>query len=397
MKKIITCILISFIVSNCIGQGIWDPKATCQGSVRYRAIAFEINGKCYMGTGSTGGGITQNLKDLWEFDPILNSWSQKVDLPDSARTNAVASSVGNYGYVGLGSNKGTLLQDWWQFDPLGNSWQAVANYPGIPRYGAGAFSLQDLIYVGGGLDGNNQAQSDFYAYNPSNNSWTPKASLPIGVSSAATFTIEQKGYFIAGASTTSINGTEQTIEYDPVNNSWTTKAPYAGGNTFSAVGFSLYGYGYVGTGFTGNLTDQMWRYNPILNEWTPETNWPTGLRQWAVSCTSGNKAYVGTGNSTGGQLFSDWWEFVPAFNNTNSLLANEVSTSIRFDPIQKEIIVMNSKSNEFLRIYDIEGKLLFEKLLNQELQSFSWNKTGVFFVTISDSKFVSSSKIACIN
>ena len=397
MKKIITILLISFIVSNCIGQGTWDPKATCQGSVRYRAIAFEINGKCYMGTGSTGGGITQNLKDLWEFDPLLNSWSQLADLPDSARTNAVASSVGNYGYVGLGSNKGTLLQDWWQFDPSGNSWQAVANYPGIPRYGAGAFSLQDLIYVGGGLDGNNQAQSDFYAYNPSNNSWSPKASLPIGVSSAATFTIEQKGYFIAGASTASINGTEQTIEYDPVNNSWTAKAPYAGGNTYSAIGFSLLGYGYVGTGFTGNLTDQMWRYNPILDEWTPETNWPTGLRQFAVSCTSGNKAYVGTGNSTGGQIFSDWWEFVPAINSTNSFLTTGESTSIKFDPIQKEIVIRNIKSNETLRIYDIAGKLLFEKLLNQEVESFSWNNTGIFFATLTNGRNVTSSKIACLN
>ena len=397
MKKIITFLLFSFFLSNCFSQGVWDPKATCQGSARYRAIAFEINGKCYMGTGSTGGGITQNLKDLWEFDPLLNSWSQMADLPDSARTNATASSVGNYGYVGLGSNKGTLLQDWWQFDPTGNIWQAVANYPGIPRYGAGAFTLQDILYVGGGLNGSNQAQSDFYAYNPSNNSWSPKASLPIGVSSAATFTIEQKGYFIAGASTASINGTEQTIEYDPVNNSWTTKAPYAGGNTYSAIGFSLFGYGYVGTGFTGNLTDQMWRYNPILDEWTPETNWPTGLRQFAVSCTSGNKAYVGTGNSTGGQLFSDWWEFVPAINSTNSFLTTGESTSIKFDPIQKEIVIRTIKSNETLRIYDLAGKLLFEKLLNQEVNSFSWNNTGIFFATLTNGRNVTSSKIACLN
>lgn len=397
MKKIITLLLFSFYISNSFSQGAWDPKGTCQGSARYRAIAFEINGKCYMGTGSTGGGITQNLKDLWEFDPLFNSWSQMADLPDSARTNATASSAGNYGYVGLGSNKGTLLQDWWQFDPSGNSWLAVANYPGIPRYGAGTFSLQDIIYVGGGLNGSNQAQSDFYAYNPSNNSWSLKASLPIGVSSAATFTIEQKGYFIAGASTASINGTEQTIEYDPVYNSWTAKAPYAGGNTYSAVGFSLFGFGYVGTGFTGNLTDQMWRYNPILDEWTPETNWPTGLRQWAVSCTSGNKAYVGTGNSTGGQLFSDWWEFVPAINNVNNSIPNGNTLSINFDPFQKEIVVMNSKIDAFLRIYNIEGKLLLEMLLNQEIQSFSWNNTGVFFVTLTDGKNVFTSKIACIN
>ena len=141
----------------------------------------------------------------------------------------------------------------------------------------------------------------------------------------------------------------------------------------------------------------MWRYNPILNEWTPETNWPTGLRQWAVSCTSGNKAYVGTGNSTGGQLFSDWWEFVPSINNVNNLLPNGNTPSIKFDPIQKEIAIINAKSNETLRIYDIEGKLLFEKLLNQELQLIPWNNTGIFFVTLTEGKNVSTSKITCIN
>ena len=397
MKKIITLLLFSLITSYCISQGTWNQMNPCQGSARYRAIAFQVNGKCYMGTGSTGGGITQNLNDLWEFDPVLNSWRQMTPLSGPPRTNATASSSGNYGYVGLGSDKGTLLNDWWQFDPVGNSWLAVANYPGIPRYGAGAFSLHDTIYAGGGLDTANHAQSDFYAYNPSNNSWTPKANLPIGVSSAATFTIGEKGYFVSGASTNSINGTTQNIEYNPMTNSWTTKTPYAAGNTYSAVGFSLFGLGYVGTGFTGNLTDEMWRYDPVLDNWTPETYWPTGIRQWAVSCVTGNKAYVGTGNSTGGSLFSDWWEFVPSITSTNNLQSNEIPVNATFDMLRKEIIVKNARGNETIKIFSLDGKLLFEHSLNPGLQSFPWLQNGIFMIALFDREKIFTSKIVCIN
>ena len=397
MKKIITLLLFSIINTFCSGQGSWNQKTTCQGNARYRAIAFAVNGKCYMGTGSMGGGITQNLKDLWEFNPDVNSWTQKTDLPGPPRTNAAASSAGNYGYVGLGSNKGTLLNDWWQYDPVGNSWLAMTNYPGIPRYGCGSFSIQDIIYTGGGLDSANHAQSDMYAYDPVNNSWTPKAALPVGVSSAAAFALGQKGYFVAGASTVSINGTTQTAEYNPANDTWTTRAPYPGGNTFSAIGFSLFGIAYVGTGFTGNITDEMWSYNPVTNVWAPETFWPTGIRQWAVSCVANNKAYVGTGNSTGGLLFSDWWEFLPDLTTSNKLEINTMPVSASFDAVRKEILIKNTRGNETIKIFNMEGKLLFEHSACRDIQFLQWDQNGIFLVAIFDRDKIYTKKINCIN
>lgn len=366
---------------------------TCPGSARYRAMSFEVNGKCYMGTGSTGGGISQNLKDLWEYDVALNVWTQMADLTGRPRTNATAATVGNFGYVGLGSDNNSLLTDWWQYDPALNVWTAMANFPGRARFGAAAITLQNRIFTGGGLDSTQTSSlSDFFAYDPVGNVWATKASMPIGVSSPATFTIGTKGYFVGGATNGSVSATTQNAEYDPANNTWTTKAPYAAGNTFSAIGFSLYGYGYMGTGFTGSLTDVMYRYNPVANNWTQETNWPTGIRQWAVCCVSGNRAFVGTGNSTGGLLFSDWWEFIPAVTTSTNQLEEQVNGSVRYDENTKEIIFENKSNNVALNIYSVDGKLVFSKTLIELNEHISWNHQGIYLIALNNN---STTKIYC--
>jgi len=147
MRKIFTLFVFTVAAMYCAAQGTWSQKAACTGSARYRAVAFEVNGKCYMGTGSTGGGISQNLNDLWEYDVALNTWTQKADLTGPKRTNATASSDGTHGYVGLGSDNGTLLTDWWQYDPVSNTWLQRDAFPGVARFGASTFYLQNRIFM----------------------------------------------------------------------------------------------------------------------------------------------------------------------------------------------------------------------------------------------------------
>ena len=345
-----------------------------------------------MGTGSTGGGISQNLKDFWEYDVTSNTWTQVADLPGPKRTNASACSLDNYGYVGLGSDNNTLLNDWYQYDQTGNSWLQKSNFTGVKRFGATAFALQGRIFVGGGLDSaQTTALADFYAYDPVGDSWGAKSSIPTGVSSPANFILNGKAYVVTGARNGSTLATTQNAEYDPVMDTWTVKAAYPGGNTFSAIGFAVSGYGYIGTGFTGNLTDIVYRYDVISDSWTQETSWPTGIRQWAVSAVSNNRAFVGTGNSTGGNLYADWYEFIPAVSTSasNSLSNN---SSAYFNRSSEEIVITNAKENSILKIFSIEGKKVFEQILQNKSARISWNKRGVFLLSINGEQV---SKIIC--
>ena len=196
MKKIFALISLCLITFFTQGQGSWTALTSCPGSARYRAVAFEINGKCYMGTGSTGS--NNNLKDFWEYDVTMDTWSQKADLTGSKRINATATSANGYGYVGLGVDGTTFMNDWWQYDPTGNSWVSKSSFPGISRYGAGSFSINSRIYAGGGLDSAGNPLSDFYAYDPVNDVWAQKAPLLTGVAAMSIFTINQKGYFVGG-------------------------------------------------------------------------------------------------------------------------------------------------------------------------------------------------------
>src|SRR5690242_15033497 len=73
------------------------------------------------------------------------------------------------------------------------------------------------------------------------------------------FAIGKKGYFTLG----SANGSMPTelYEYNSANGVWTQKASFPGGGRVYAVGFSIGGKGYVGSGINelGQLTDDFWQ------------------------------------------------------------------------------------------------------------------------------------------
>src|SRR6185369_4861796 len=75
-------------------------------------------------------------------------WVQKQSLYITAlpRTDAVGFSIGNKGYIGLGSNQ----KDFWEFDPVTNVWTQKANYPGAANSGAVGFSIGSKGFVGTG-------------------------------------------------------------------------------------------------------------------------------------------------------------------------------------------------------------------------------------------------------
>ena len=80
----------------------------------YNKIAFSINGKGYVATGSSG-------TYCWEYDPSTDLWVERTSFEataNSSRNNAVGFAVGNKGYLATGlSGSGTYCDDLWSFDP----------------------------------------------------------------------------------------------------------------------------------------------------------------------------------------------------------------------------------------------------------------------------------------
>lgn len=92
----------------------WTRKADLPAEGRYEPALFSLNGKGYL----VGGHYYTALKDVWEFDPAApeaTAWTRLTDFPGDGRSFAVGLTIGQSGFVGLGSNNVTSLGDWWRY------------------------------------------------------------------------------------------------------------------------------------------------------------------------------------------------------------------------------------------------------------------------------------------
>jgi hypothetical protein len=122
MKKfvmIVVALLYSFICVNMVfaTADTWTQKADVGALERYAAVGFSIGSKGYIGGPN---------KDLWQYDPVTDIWTQKADIlgPEEQLGGAVAFSIGNKGYVGTGQrnslNYGSKF--FAEYDSANNIW-----------------------------------------------------------------------------------------------------------------------------------------------------------------------------------------------------------------------------------------------------------------------------------
>ena len=82
--------------------------------VRTNAVAFAVNGKGYLATGTNNSAVS----NVWEYNPSTDVWTEKTSFPGGVRTSAVAFGIGNYGYVTSGMNTLSYFYgDIAKFDP----------------------------------------------------------------------------------------------------------------------------------------------------------------------------------------------------------------------------------------------------------------------------------------
>ncbi|MES2778242.1 MAG: tail fiber domain-containing protein [Bacteroidota bacterium] len=148
---------------------------------------------------------------------------------------------------------------------------------------------------------------------PTPNSWVQKANFGGGSRYGAVgFSIGGKGY--VGTGNSGGSDKKDFWEYDAATNVWTQKANFGGTARVLAVGFSIGAKGYIGTGSSieGRKND-FWAYNPDSNAWTPKANFGGAARYWAVGFSTDSKGYIGTGTNDLSPL-NDFWEYDPSLD-----------------------------------------------------------------------------------
>mgnify|MGYP001186058828 CR=1 FL=1 len=92
----------------------WTRKANLPAEGRYQPALFSLENKGYL----VGGQYYSGLKDVWEFDPLApdaTAWKRLPDFPSDVRSFGVGLSIGDNGYIGMGTNGPAPLGDWWKF------------------------------------------------------------------------------------------------------------------------------------------------------------------------------------------------------------------------------------------------------------------------------------------
>jgi N-acetylneuraminic acid mutarotase len=271
----------------------WFQVATAANMLpRSSAVAFSVNGQGYIGTGTNDG--TVPLSDFWKYDPGANQWLQIASLGDSLtvglapRVDGVAFGIANagkegLGYVGTGNNYTQFLKDFWAYDPASNTWRQQVSYNGLTRTEAVAFVYNNCAYLVTGLGINNAVTNDFWKFDPSqpdSAKWTELRHI-------------------------------QKYSTETYDNAYTTIARY------NAVGFVILGVksdgggdkGYITTGVNGGLYQWTWEYDFATDLWTEKTPFERPARQGAVGFTLQNRGFVALGYGT--SPFENLEEFYP--------------------------------------------------------------------------------------
>ena len=239
-------------------------------------------------------------------DPSTNGnenngqWVQKANYPGAAVANALAFSINNKIYVGMGRNATGCKNDLWEYDPSNNRWTEKSDLPvtNISGYNAAYFTANNKAYI---IINNDK----MWEYNPSNNNWAQKADCPIKIFyNSYSFGINGKGY-VGGAGGVNDNSSSQLLyEYNPITDTWKQCADFIGlnRNGITAVSNEQNAYIIGGNGpayaaYESKLSsDNFWTYSPNNDKWAQKADFPSGIGiVYGLSFCKETSIYAGLG------------------------------------------------------------------------------------------------------
>jgi N-acetylneuraminic acid mutarotase len=259
-----------------ISLDTWSQKPNFPGPERYGAVSFVIGNSGYVATGGNDFGY---LDDLWQYNPVSGNWIQKIGLPNGSaqhenqRTEAFGFVINNKIYLGGGngfvfganSTNNIAFYDLWQFDPLSNSWTTKADCPDFTGKNLSiAVAMNGKGYVGLGCNVDQTVNhKNFWEYEPVTDTWTSKAAFPTDFTvDAASFVIDTTIYVVGGVNLNPVGASNQVYKYETGSNTWTQLASYNGGAVAGPFCISTGTRAFIGGGYNSSLVprNDVWEF-----------------------------------------------------------------------------------------------------------------------------------------
>ena len=303
-------LLLITCFSNSKSQGTWTQVSDFTPGNREITSWFQIGNFGYAAFGKLNNVY---FNDLWQYDPVNDTWSQQASKPGFGPFAPGCFVIGDTAYFISGWNAGG--QNVWTYIQSSNSWLQKNNFPGPPRYGPVSFAINGKGYMGTGYS---PYMNDFWEYTPQTDSWVQITNVPGPVRQHATgVSVNGKGYAGLGFNGSSLN---DWWEYDPVTSTWTQKTAFPGGGRRGTSYFEMNNKIYVSTGYNNaSYYSDLWEYDPIADTWTQLTpNMPAAGRYGGFGFGFNDCMIIGTGSNGGvvspNELHDVWRYCLPTIN-----------------------------------------------------------------------------------
>lgn len=396
IQKIIGIFIFLISGSTMIAQNAWEMlnPIPVPGPGVHHPCTFEIDTFGYSMTGSMFIDDTSRYtKFAYKYLRHNDEWVALPDFPGKARSYAVGLAHQGKGYLGFGVGADTSYNDLWEFDPLTETWQELPSCPCEPRLHPAFAATNGKIYVG---TGNNETNlNDFWEYDIATQQWTERDTLP-GPKRHHPFyfAIDTFVYVGFGHGSVSVNGDVIYKDFHKFNvntNQWTTLDTFPGEQRVAGTQFAAFGKGYILSGdgamHVPMAKGEFWEFDPLTELWKelpphlgPQALWAPG------SFVLGDYAYMIAGLGVDGllkevQRYRIHDSTVPSIDHhENVIQIIQMSNSVL------RVVGANSTfENYTVRIHDVSGRLIMTRELQNanEIQLPS-DFTGAFICTVSD-------------
>jgi N-acetylneuraminic acid mutarotase len=366
----------------------WESRASLPEFGVDLASSFKANGKMYVGAGRKAD--DSYSKDLWEYNPLTNIWTKKTDYPGNGSNQCISFSIGDKGYIGMGSSTTARYTDFYEYDPTTDAWTSKASFPGGIIYSSASFVIGDTAYVvGGSCGGRTCYKNTLWMYVPSTNSWTQRANFPGGNRATMTaFSLGQYGYAGHGISS-SLTLSNNFWKYTPSTNTWASITAYPGAARMATNCFVKDGLAFVGCGQTGYSSptrkNDFYAYNASTDSWTNYTsnNDFTARVITQMQAVSDSTILIATGRGDYG-LLPDLWQLKLGFDTCDYFDTTFVQDTIfvqdtTFINDTSEIITYDTS---YVTIYDTITEVIFDTVLVYTIDTI--------YQTVYDTTFINS-------
>lgn len=367
-------------------------------SQRHHPATFSIGGIGYVVSGSMAN--YNSLNDFYSYDPNTDSWTTKTDFPGPSRGFGYAVASDTKGYLGFGwSNEpgngvNEYLNDLWEYDPLTDSWTELAPCPGVERVHPAMVYLNGKIYMGLGGDGSGDL-GDWWEYDINTDTWVARATFP-GADRHHPYYFAIGDYAYVGMGHSGANIFKDLYRYDPNTDSWTQMTDLPDQGRVAGTQFAYNGKGYVLSGQGENHanlpTGEFWEYDPIADDWTSLTAHPDGGRWAPGSFVIDGSVYFTCGEANVGVL-KDLMRFqIEPFVTSKDVQSPDFT--LYPNPATSKLFVGNIQKAVQIKVRDLNGKIAFEGILtpNQYID-VSDLASGVYYCQLSTEEGVVVKKL----